>query len=68
MLFTGNLKVYETKLYIYNIILGLLIIYNIKNANQNEPKVGPGQFMVVVTKSLWSSPNPFGQTKTVLAT
>ena len=33
---------------------------------QNESRFGPDQFILVVTKSLWSSPNQFGQTKTFL--
>ena len=33
---------------------------------QNESPFGPNQFILVVSKSLWSSPNQFGQTKTIL--
>ena len=33
---------------------------------QNESQFGPDQFILVVTKSLWSSPNKFGPTKTIL--
>ena len=41
---------------------------------QNESQFGPeihfgrDHFIMVVTKSLWSSPNQFGQTQSVLVT
>ena len=31
-----------------------------------KSQFGPDQFILVMTKSLWSSPNEFGQTKTIL--
>ena len=31
-----------------------------------KSQFGPDHFILVVTKSLWSSPNQFGQTKTIL--